>query len=188
MTELRQPFFAGTRLAWTAAIVAPLVAAVLAAVPWIPSWSGPVKVFSVLLALAGVTAALCYAFIRIRSVSGVLSRATVTGLLGPLGLLLLSAAMTCLGQFELFPPSYAFMIEASGARVYVYDTGFLDPEVTVRVQRGPLPIHAPLFNFRRCASMDVKLDPDGHTLHVCGQRCDLRTRRCNANQPPDPDG
>jgi hypothetical protein len=188
MVHLGHPLPTWTRLAWPFAIVAPLLAAVLAGIAWIPSWSDPVKVFTVSLSLAGVTAAIAYAFARIRSVSRSLSRGTVASLLVSLGLLLLSVAVTCLGQVQIFPPSYAYTIDAGGHRAYVYNTGFLEREVTVRVQMGPFPVHAPLLNAPHCANLDVELDADGRTLHVCGRRCDLHTRRCDVDAKRDPGG
>ena len=135
--------------------------------------------FALALALSGVAAALAYALARLRSTPRTFNRRLVVAVLVSNGLLLLSVTVAFLGQLEIFPPHFKFMITAHGTRAYVYDVGFLDQETMVRVRRGSFPTHAPLVRVRGCSPRQVALDPDGYTLRVCRRRCDLRSLHCD---------
>jgi hypothetical protein len=161
-----------------AALAAPFAAGELARAPWVPSWDGPMQTFSTLLAFAGVVFAVVYAWSDLRGRRPELSGRLVFVVLRALVLIALAGAMAVLGQLRVFPPRFAQAVATPSATAYVYDVSQKGPEVEVRVRRDPWPITDRLVYARDCRPKEVVLDADGHTLHVCGQRCDLRRRQC----------
>jgi hypothetical protein len=161
------------------ALVAPCAAWALKVPAWIPSWDRVADPLATGLALAGPLAALAFAFFDLRGRRR--DRTLVLPIVGAIGLLLAALALAAVGQLEILTPVYArtIRVPAAGTTIYVYDASFLDPIVDVRVRRGAWPVSDFLTGNGPCKPEDVTLDPDGHTLHVCRNTCELRTRTCD---------
>jgi hypothetical protein len=160
------------------AVLAPLAAAWLTALPWVPSWKSRMVLASILLALAGLAGAIAQLRATLRP-EPERRPGYVAHVLG--GMLLVAAAgfVALAGQVQLFPVRFVRAIPYATGTAYVYDASWKESAVEIRVGRGAWPLTDELLPARPCVPRDVTLEPDGRTLRVCQQRCDLRTLRCD---------
>lgn len=124
------------------------VAAAGTLVPWIPEWFG----FQAGLCLLGWTGALVAGIFLVRGAwlqsKGRMETTfrwvvTIASALVMAGIILFGALISALNTYGgIFPSSLraTYDFPENNATVYLYDSGFLDPETTVKLRSGFLPV------------------------------------------------